>query len=103
MGVVEDSSGDCQEFGESLVAERLWLVAQPSRQGGVGTDDPPVRMSDDMTTRSGVPEVLDAAICHGVRAKFAIADAVASGALTCGQCPVASSVTSWLPWTCAWT
>ena len=55
MGVVEDSSTDCQEFGEHPVAERIWLIAQPSRQGCVGTDDPPVRMSDDMTARSGVP------------------------------------------------
>jgi hypothetical protein len=47
-----------------------------------------------MTTRSVLPEVLEGSFRHVARAKAEIADAVTSGALTCGQCPVASNVIS---------
>ena len=94
VSVIENSSGDGQEVAEHLPAQGVWLMAQPSRQRRVRADDASVKIGDDVAARSAVPEVLDAAIGHGARAKAEMADAVASGALTCGQCPVASNVTS---------
>ena len=93
MSVVENAPADCQQITEQLAVQRIRFVAKPFGERGVDTDDASVRISDDMTTRSVLPEFLDAVLGHVDRAKAAIADAVASGALTCGQCPVASNVT----------
>src|ERR1700761_3675663 len=60
-------------------------------------------MGDDVAARRTVPEVFDAVNGHFVRANAEMTAAVSSGALTCGQCPIAFRVTSSLSGTWAWT
>src|SRR6476646_7600436 len=103
MSVVENAPTDGQQIGERCAAQRIRPISKPFRQGGVHADDAPVRVSDDVPTRGVLPEVFDAAVGHVDRANAAIAEAVASGALTCGQWPTAARVTRRLSGMCAST
>src|SRR4030088_3410982 len=103
MGVVVDPSPGGEKVAEQPALQRISVITQPSGQGGVDSEDSAVGSRDEVTAGTIVPKVFQDCVGHADRTKAEIVDAVASGALTCGQWPVASRVISRLSGTCSWT
>ncbi len=112
-----------QQVGEPAAADELVAgVAEPLQQGGIDFCDSAVEQRGQVPARGVFVKVVDVVLEHrrhlragggwrlGRLAGHAdrvrnslIAEAVTSGALSWGQCPVAGSVTSRLSWICSWT
>jgi hypothetical protein len=102
--LVVDPPADGEQVGEPALPDDLvTLVAEPTEQRRVDLDDRAVEQGRQVPARGVVVEILGAVleqrrqrrtgpvlpcvdpVCHGELAKSAIAAAVASGALSCGQ------------------
>src|SRR6202789_4561370 len=115
-----------QQFSERFVGQRVSVVSKPRQERGVYSDDLSVWPSHNVAAGCVLIQILDAFVeafasrrrqgaetrsserplrlsCHVAPANAAIACAVTSGALSWGQCPVLSSVTSSLPSMCCCT
>lgn len=124
--VVEPASHG-EQIGERLVADQVATsVAQPVEQRSVDLRDRAVQQGGEIAARRTLVQVFRAVFQQGgerrvvvtalaalavtglahhrlALAKAVIAAAVSSGAASWGQCPVAFSVTRWLPGICACT
>ena len=108
MGFVVYEAAYGQQVRERLVDQRVSLVTKPRQKRRVHVDDAPVRPCHDVAARRILVQVFgtlaeDRPRCHVAPTNSAMACAVMSGALSWGQWPMASSVTSSLPSIRCWT
>lgn len=104
VGFVVDAATGGEQPREGGADQCVVVPPQPRRKRLVDGPDLPVGRGDDVTARRVVERVAQrVGLCrHAGAANAAMAAAVASGALSCGQWPVASIVTRSLPAMCSW-